>query len=108
MVKDEMDKIYTEAGATGLNAGTDNDLTFYFVTVPANKLELWFWVESDRLHEPVLREFYSERDVVHEERRLRTESTPTGRFDELFEAVFWQAHPYGRSEERRVGKEGVR
>ena len=95
MVKDELDKIYTEAGATGLNAGTDEDLTFYFVTVPANKLELWFWVESDRLHEPVLREFYSERDVVYEERRLRTESTPTGRFDELFDAMFWQAHPYG-------------
>jgi predicted Zn-dependent peptidase len=51
-------------------------------------------MESDRLLNPVFREFYSERDVVHEERRLRTESTPTGKFDELFDAMFWESHPY--------------
>src|SRR5690606_1082733 len=95
MVKDEFDKIYTEAGASGLNAGTTEDLTFYFITVPANRRELWFWPASDRLANPAFRAFYSERDVVHEERRLRTESTPTGKFDELFNAIFWQAHPYG-------------
>lgn len=94
MIKDELDRLYTEAGATGLNAGTWADQTIYFLTVPANKLELWFWLESDRLREPVFREFYSERDVVHEERRLRTESTPTGRFDEQLQAMFWQSHPY--------------
>ncbi|MDH3626817.1 MAG: insulinase family protein [Acidobacteriota bacterium] len=94
MIKDEFDKIYTKAGATGMNAGTTNDLTLYFITVPANKLELWFWMESDRLSSPVMREFYSERDVVYEERRLRTESTPTGEFDEQFESMFWQSHPY--------------
>jgi predicted Zn-dependent peptidase len=95
MVKDEFDRIYTTAGASGMNAGTSNDFTVYFINVPANKLELWFWLESDRLLMPVFREFYSERDVVYEERRLRTESTPTGRFDELFEAMFWQSSPYG-------------
>ncbi len=95
MVKDEFDQIYTEAGGSGMNAFTNTDMTVYFITVPANKLELWFWMESDRLSSPVFREFYSERDVVHEERRLRTESTPTGQFDELFESMFWQAHPYG-------------
>ncbi len=94
MVKDEFDKIYTESGASGMNAFTNNDITVYFITVPANKLELWFWMESERLLRPVFREFYSERDVVHEERRLRTESTPTGEFDELFEAMFWESHPY--------------
>ncbi len=94
MVKDEFDKIYTEAGGSGMNAGTTNDLTIYFITLPANKLELWFWLESDRLLNPVMREFYSERDVVFEERRLRTESTPTGKFDEQFESMFWQSHPY--------------
>jgi predicted Zn-dependent peptidase len=62
--------------------------------VPANKLELWFWIESDRLKNPVFREFYSERDVVYEERRMRTESTPTGKFEETFDAMFWQASPY--------------
>jgi predicted Zn-dependent peptidase len=51
-------------------------------------------MESDRLLSPVFREFYAERDVVHEERRLRTESTPTGEFEEVFDAMFWQSHPY--------------
>lgn len=95
MVKDEFDRIYTTAGASGMNAGTSNDFTVYFINVPANKLELWFWMESDRLLNPVFREFYSERDVVHEERRLRTDSTPTGKFDEQYESMFWQSSPYG-------------
>ncbi len=94
MVKDEFDRIYTTAGGSGMNAGTTNDFTVYFINVPANKLELWFWMESDRLLKPVFREFYAERDVVHEERRLRTDSTPTGKFDEEFEAMFWDASPY--------------
>ena len=95
MVKDEFDKIYTEAGGSGMNAFTNSDMTVYFITVPANKLELWFWMESDRLFNLVPREFYSERDVVMEERRLRTDSTPTGKFDEQFESLVWQSHPYG-------------
>lgn len=95
LVKNEFDRLYTSAGAHGMNAGTGNDFTVYFIQVPANKLELWFWMESDRLLNPVFREFYSERDVVREERRLRIESTPTGRFEEQFEALFWQSSPYG-------------
>jgi predicted Zn-dependent peptidase len=95
MVKDEFDRIYTTAGGSGMNAGTSNDFTVYFINVPANKLELWFWMESDRLRNPVFREFYSERDVVHEERRLRTDSTPTGKFNEQFDSMFWQSSPYG-------------
>ena len=77
-----------------MNAGTANDYTLYFINVPAPKLELWFWMESDRLMKPVFREFYAERDVVLEERRLRINSTPTGKFDELFDAMFWQSSPY--------------
>ncbi|HEX8129388.1 MAG TPA: pitrilysin family protein [Pyrinomonadaceae bacterium] len=95
MVKDEFDRIYTTSGGSGMNAGTSNDFTVYFINVPANKLELWFWMESDRLRNPVFREFYSERDVVHEERRLRTDSTPTGKFNELYDSMFWQSSPYG-------------
>ncbi len=95
MVKDEFDRIYTTAGGSGMNAGTSYDFTVYFINVPANKLELWFWMESDRLRNPVFREFYSERDVVHEERRLRTDSTPTGKFNELYDSMFWQSSPYG-------------
>ncbi len=94
MVKDEFSKIYTNAGSSFLNAFTSDDVTVYINSVPANKLELWFWMESDRLLNPVFREFYSERDVVYEERRLRTESTPTGKFDEQLNAMFWGSHPY--------------
>jgi predicted Zn-dependent peptidase len=94
IVQNEFDKIYTNAGASSLNAGTSEDYTVYFVNVPANKLELWFWMESDRLLNPVFREFYSERDVVFEERRMRTDSTPTGKFEEEFNALFWTSSPY--------------
>ena len=95
LVKNEFDRIYTTAGASGMNAFTSNDMTGYFITVPANKLEMWTWMESERLLRPVFREFYAERDVVFEERRMRTESTPLGKFQESLEALFWESHPYG-------------
>ena len=95
LVKNEFDRIYTTAGASGLYAFTSNDMTGYFITVPANKLEMWTWMESERLLRPVFREFYAERDVVFEERRMRTESTPLGKFQESLEALFWESHPYG-------------
>jgi len=94
LVKNEFDRIYTTAGGSGMNAFTTHDLTAYFITVPANKLELWCWMESERLLRPVFREFYAERDVVFEERRMRTESTPLGKFEEAFQSMFWEAHPY--------------
>lgn len=94
IVKDEFDKIYTQLGASSMNAFTNNDMTTYFITVPANKLELWFWMESERLLNPVFREFYSERDVVREERRMRVESDPVAKFDEQYDSMFWNASPY--------------
>jgi predicted Zn-dependent peptidase len=94
IVQNEFDKVYTSAGASDMNAGTSEDYTVFFINVPANKLELWFWMESDRLLNPVFREFYSERDVVQEERRMRTDSTPTGKFDEEFNSLFWTSSPY--------------
>ncbi len=94
LVKNEFDRVYTTAGASGMNAFTTEDLTGYFINVPANKLELWAWMESERLFHPVFREFYAERDVVFEERRMRTESTPLGKFAEEFNSMFWEAHPY--------------
>jgi len=94
IVKDEFDQVYTEMGGSAMNAFTNADMTFYFINVPSNKFELWAWMESDRLRDSVFREFYAERDVVHEERRLRTESTPTGEFDEQFESMFWLSSPY--------------
>jgi predicted Zn-dependent peptidase len=94
IVKDEMDRIYTQAGGTGLNASTSEDRTFYIVSIPSNKLELWFWLESDRLANPVFREFYSERDVILEERRQTLESRPGGVVGEAFNAMTWMASPY--------------
>ncbi|MGB2985822.1 MAG: pitrilysin family protein [Phycisphaerae bacterium] len=91
----ELFNLYTTNGGARLNAGTMEDMTIYFVQLPANKLELFFWLESDRMANGVMREFYVERENVREERRLRVESTPTGKFDEAFEALFWQSHPYG-------------
>ena len=94
LIPEDFSRTYSGQGASGMNAGTSYDFTLYFVNVPANKLELWFWMESDRLLNPVFREFYAERDVVHEERRLRTDSTPTGKFEEQFNSLFWQSSPY--------------
>ncbi len=94
ILKDQLDQIYTRNGGEFLNASTSEDWTVYVVRVPRNRLELWAWLESDRLNSPVFREFYSERDVVFEERRLRTEATPLGKFDEELNALVWNAHPY--------------
>jgi len=94
LVKNEFDKIYRSAGGSGMNAFTSDDMTAYFIQVPANKLELWMWMESERILHPVFREFYAERDVVFEERRMRTESTPLGKFEETLNSVFWESHPY--------------
>ncbi|HSF39633.1 MAG TPA: pitrilysin family protein [Thermoanaerobaculia bacterium] len=90
---DEYDRIYGSAGATSINAFTTPDLTAYFLSVPANRLELWFWMESDRLLAPVFGELPTELQVIGEERK-QAESTPTGRFTDQFEALFWQGHPY--------------
>jgi predicted Zn-dependent peptidase len=94
IVKDQLDQIYTKNGGEFLNAFTTEDQTAFFVRVPKNRLELWAWLESDRLLNPVFREFYSERDVVFEERRLSVESTPLGKYDEELNALFWEASPY--------------
>ncbi len=94
LVKNEFDQIYSAAGGTQMNAFTTEDMTAYFVAVPANKLELWIWMESERIRHPVFREFYSERDVVFEERRMRTDSTPLGKFEEEGNSMFWESVPY--------------
>lgn len=95
MIKDEFDEIYTRAGGEGLNAFTSNDVTGYVISLPSNKLELWAAMESERMLRPVLREFYLERDVVMEERRLRTDTSPEGKLEEEFFRAAFFAHPYG-------------
>jgi predicted Zn-dependent peptidase len=84
-------------GAEGLNAETALDNTVFFWSMPENRLELWAWLESGRLADAVPREFYKERDVVNEERRMRTDSNPIGRLVEQLLATAYVAHNYGRS-----------
>ena len=90
----EYDRIVESAGGVGMNAGTSEDSTQYYYSFPSNRVELWFLMESERFLHPVLREFYKERDVVREERRMRVESSPQGQLIETMLASAFEAHPY--------------
>jgi predicted Zn-dependent peptidase len=96
VIPNQFGEIVESQGGVGLNASTDLDETLYFYSFPENRLELWAYLESERFIHPVLREFYKERDVVTEERRMRTDSSPQGRLLEQFLAAAFVAHPYGR------------
>ena len=97
VIKNRFGEIIDREGGVGLNASTGMDSTQYFYSMPVNRLETWAYLESSRFRSPVLREFYKERDVVHEERRLRTDSNPIGKLIEQFTAAAYTAHPYQRS-----------
>jgi len=87
-------RIIEENGGVGMNASTGEDSTDYFYNFPANRVELWFYLESARFLHPVYREFYKERNVVREERRMRVESDPQGKLMEQMLATAIEAHPY--------------
>jgi len=95
VVGNEFSTIVDRAGGVGMNAGTGADHTEYHYSLPSNRFELWAFLESERFRHPVFREFYKERDVVFEERRMRTESSPVGRLVEQFLSTAFIAHPYG-------------
>jgi len=90
----EYDRVVESNGGLDMNAGTGEDSTNYYYSFPSNRIELWFLLESSRFLNPVFREFYKERDVVREERRMRVESSPTGKLVESAVAVAFAAHPY--------------
>ena len=92
----EFPQILESNGAEGLNASTSEDQTEYHYSFTENRLELWAYLESERFLHPVMREFYKERNVVIEERRMRTDSNPIGRLLEQFTTAAFQAHPYHR------------
>jgi predicted Zn-dependent peptidase len=96
VVKNEFGEIIERNGGEGLNASTSMDDTRYYYSLPANRLELWAYLESERFLSPVLREFYKERDVVMEERRMRVDSSPIGRLVEQFLSVAFDGSPYHR------------
>jgi predicted Zn-dependent peptidase len=97
VIPNQFTEIADRNGAEGLNAETGQDETQYFWSMPENRLELWAYMESSRLADTVPREFYKERSVVIEERRMRTDSNPEGRLFEQFAATAYVAHNYGRS-----------
>jgi predicted Zn-dependent peptidase len=91
---EEFSQIIEREGGVGLNAFTSADATGYFYSLPQNKAELWFFLEAERFMDPVFREFYVEKNVIMEERRMRTDSNPQGRLIEEFLSVAYSAHPY--------------
>jgi predicted Zn-dependent peptidase len=94
VIPNQFSELAEENGAVNLNAETEEDSTQYFWSMPENRLELWAYMESNRIGHPVPREFYKERDVVQEERRMRTDSNPIGAMVEQFLATAYVAHPY--------------
>ncbi|MDW5265086.1 MULTISPECIES: pitrilysin family protein [Acidobacteriaceae] len=97
VIPNQFSEIAEQNGAVGINASTEEDSTQYFWSMPSNRLQLWAYLESQRIGHPVEREFYKERDVVQEERRMRIDSSPIGRMVEQLLATAYVAHPYGRS-----------
>ncbi len=94
--QNEFGQIVETEGGVGLNATTTADYTAYFYNFPSNKLELWMSLESERFLEPVFREFYEEKQVILEERRLRTDNSPIGKMIEAFLDTAFSQHPYRR------------
>jgi predicted Zn-dependent peptidase len=94
VVKDVFSNLYSENGGVGYNAFTSKDLTTYLISLPSNKLELWALIESDRMKNPVLREFYTERDVIREERRRSYDTNPRRRHYESLVTNAFTVHPY--------------
>ncbi len=97
VVPNEFDAILKRNGGVGLNAGTSYDSTVYYFGLPSNKLELWAYLESTRFTDPTFREFYKEREVIKEERRVRTENNPIGKMIEEVLSISFKDHPYGVS-----------
>ena len=97
VVTDEFVDMMMREGDRGINAYTSNDATQYIDSLPSNKLEYWMAMTSDRFLNPIFREFFKERDVVMEERRLGVETRPMGKLIEDFTATAFKAHPYHHS-----------
>lgn len=94
IVKNEDSYIYEQNGEVGFNAYTSQDVTNYQIQLPNNRIEVWAKIESDRLKNPILREYYTERDVVIEERRMRTDDSGAGVLREKFFSLAFESHPY--------------
>lgn len=97
VVTDEFVDMMIREGDRGVNAYTNTDATQYIDSLPSNRLEFWMAMTSDRFLNPIFREFFKERDVVMEERRLGLETRPIGKLIEDFFATAFKSHPYHHS-----------
>ncbi|MCG2810286.1 MAG: insulinase family protein [Candidatus Aminicenantes bacterium] len=94
VISNQFNKILKENGILGIDAGTSKDFTTYFYALPSNRFELWAYMESSRLISPVFREFFNEREIIKEERRLRTENSIMGKLFEELQYLAFKSHPY--------------
>jgi len=93
--KGEWFKIVSSNGGKN-NANTTDDRTYYYEIFPSNKLELGLWLESERLLHPIIGQegVDTQNEVVKEEKRLRVDNSPYGRFLELVKLNIFKKHPY--------------
>ncbi len=95
-VPNEYDKLLSAIGAKGTNAYTSFDQTVFLNDIPANELEKWLKIESERFRKLVLRLFHTELETVYEEFNMRNQDTDQVKiFDALFQSLF-KEHYYGR------------
>lgn len=87
-------RVVHENGGADLSLKALPDATEYSYTLPSNKAELWFLLESQRLIHPVFREFYKERDLVLEEHRANVEGKALPRVEMALMATAFEAQPY--------------
>lgn len=97
VIPNEYPRLIEVNGGVGMNAETAEDDTQFFYSLPSNRTELWFYLESERFLHPVFREFYKERSVVAEERRMRVDSNPEGKLIENLLGTAFEASPYKNS-----------
>ena len=94
VISSPYDKLYSERGGVGFNASTSKDRTAYYISLPSAELEFWAQTESERLRNPIMREYYLERANVLEERLMRYDSVGGGLLFEAFIAQAFSSHPY--------------
>ena len=90
----EIWEVMTQHGAAHLNAFTSKDVTAYHASMPSNGLDLWAFIFSQMVSDPVFRDFYVERDVVLEELRLSNENSPYGIMLEKLVNTAFSSGPY--------------
>lgn len=94
IVPNEFTEIYRRNGSDDLNAATAKDMTMYQISLPSNKLELWMNMEADRFANPVFREFYKERQVILEEKRMTFDNSPQAKFMAKIAETAFTKNPY--------------